>query len=271
MSMIKMKVLAENGHTLLTGEGGESCMLVYTAAYQPGDRICIETDTIGIYCMLQLEDALPAALVYLTQKEYNFYIPFGEKKTAYSPKAFSGSRHLITARLAKADEIYTRRNLAFNPYDQNGVEGAYPHATANIETRGEAVFAARNTIDGVFANTSHGEYPYQSWGINRRPDAELSIHFGVPVLADALRLTLRADFPHDNYWVKGTVAFSNGDTMTIALHKTAQPQEFTFAPKVITHITLKDLIPSAEPSPFPALTQVELFGTTAGKEQGDET
>lgn len=55
-----------------------------------------------------------------------------------------------------------------NPYDSHETKGIYPHAQANVETRGEAVFAARNAIDGVFANWSHGEWPYQSWGINMR-------------------------------------------------------------------------------------------------------
>lgn len=44
------------------------------------------------------------------------------------------------------------RNLAKNVMDQHGETNCYPHASANVETRGEAVFAARNAIDGV-----HGE------------------------------------------------------------------------------------------------------------------
>lgn len=30
------------------------------------------------------------------------------------------------------------------------------------------MFAARNAIDGVTANRSHGSWPYESWGINKR-------------------------------------------------------------------------------------------------------
>ena len=44
---------------------------------------------------------------------------------------------------------------------------------ANVETRGEAVFAARNAIDGIYENDAHGIWPYQSWGINRDPNAAL--------------------------------------------------------------------------------------------------
>ncbi len=49
---------------------------------------------------------------------------------------------------------------------------------ANVETRGEAVFAARNAIDGVTVNDAHGEWPYESWGINRREDANMRLEFG---------------------------------------------------------------------------------------------
>ena len=44
-----------------------------------------------------------------------------------------------------------------------------------LETGGEAVFAARNAIDGIYENSSHGEWPYQSWGINRDPNACLTL------------------------------------------------------------------------------------------------
>src|SRR5699024_11398160 len=95
---------------------------------------------------------------------------------------------------------------------------------ANVETRGEAVFAARNAIDGIFENSSHGEYPYQSWGINRDPNAALTLDFGREVLLDELRITERADFPHDNYWTRATVTFSDGSQLEIPLVKSRKPR-----------------------------------------------
>ena len=180
---------------------------------------------------------------------------------SYSPKSFAGSRHVIRARLALPEEIAARRNLAFNCYDEHGDTGFYPHASANVETRGEAVFAARNAIDGIFENSAHGEYPYQSWGINRDPNAALTLDFGREVLLDELRITERADFPHDNYWVKATVEFSDGSTLDIPLVKSAKPQRVTFEPKRVRSLVLKDLIQAEGTSPFPALTQIEAFGT----------
>ena len=138
METIKLKVLDGPGHTLMTCDAAQEVSLVYTSAYQPGDRIALEIDHPGQFCVVQFEDSMPAALVYVAQREINFHIPFGEQAITYSPKSFTGSRHLIRARLARPDEIAARRNLAFNCYDQHGDPGFYPHASANVETRGEA-------------------------------------------------------------------------------------------------------------------------------------
>ena len=80
----------------------------------------------------------------------DFPIPPADNRVNYNPRSFTGSCHLLRARLATPEEIAERRNLAFNPYDCNGNHGFYPHASANVETRGEAVFAARNAVDGIY-------------------------------------------------------------------------------------------------------------------------
>lgn len=260
---LKLKVLDEAGHTLLTCPAGEDVSLVYTNAYRPGDRVALEINTPGRWCVIQFEDTMQPALVYVVKREINFHIPFGEQAITYSPKSFAGSRHVIRARLAAPEEIAARRNLAFNPYDEHGDTGFYPHASANVETRGEAVFAARNAIDGVFENNSHGEYPYQSWGINRDPNAALTLDFGREVRLDELRLTLRADFPHDNYWTRATVEFSDGSRIQLPLVRTARPQRFPLEEKRVCSLVLKELIQAEGPSPFPALTQLEAYGREA--------
>src|SRR5699024_5065680 len=117
----------------------EAVSLVYTSAYQPGDRIALEILTPGRYCVIQFEDTMPAALVYVERREVNFHIPFGAQDITCRPKSFVGDRHVIRARVATGEEVAARRNLAFNPYDEHGDTGFYPHASANVETRGEAV------------------------------------------------------------------------------------------------------------------------------------
>ena len=149
MQSIKLKILDREGHTYLTCAEGDTVSLVYTAAYREGDRVALECCEPGCWCVVQFEDTLPPALVYVARREINYTIPFGENRIVFSPKSFTGERHLIRARLASAEEIAARRNLAFNPFDQHGDNGFFPHASANVETRGEAVFAAYNAIDGV--------------------------------------------------------------------------------------------------------------------------
>ena len=237
--------------------------LVYATEYADGDTITL-TAPQGSHLFIQLDDALEQAQVYLAGEHYRYVIPFGEKRLSYNPKAFSGNLHLLRARFATSAEVAQYRNLAVNTHDTATNDACFPHASANIETRGEAVFAARNAIDGNCANKSHGAWPYESWGINKDPTAELYLDFGRAVTVDKLVLVTRADFPHDSYWTQATVAFSDGSTLTLPLQKSIAPQEFTFAQKTITALTLRELRKSeSDPSPFPALTQLEVYGREA--------
>ena len=170
---------------------------------------------------------------------------------------------LMLSSTALPEEIAARRNLAFNCYDEHGDTGFFPHAHANVETRGEAVFAARNAIDGIYENDAHGIWPYQSWGINRDPNAALTLDFGRPVTIDELRLTLRADFPHDAWWTQATVEFDDGSREVLELKKSAAPQCFAIAPRTVKSLKLFELIKAEDPSPFPALTQIEAWGVEA--------
>lgn len=189
-----------------------------------------------------------------------YEIPFGEKRLNLSPKVFCGTRHLLSVKRALDEEAMNYRNLALNVWDRHGEVNCYPHASANVETRGEAVFAAMNAIDGVTASDSHGEWPYGSWGINRREDACFRLDFGREIETDRLVLYTRADFPHDNWWKQGTVHFSDGTVMRLAFEKTGGAQQFLFEKKKISWLELDSLIKSEEPSPFPALVQIEVYG-----------
>lgn len=263
MSLLKLKIISETNNELACSHAGEATSLTYAAAYQKGDRIAIEIDKPGRYCMVQLEDSMPWNFVYVAGVTMVFYVPAADNRPNYSPKSFTGTCHLLRARAATPGEIAARRNLALNVYDEHENNTFYPHATANVETRGEAVFAARNAIDGMFENTSHGNYPYQSWGINRNPDAALTLDFGRKVAIDEIRLTLRADYPHDNYWTKATVAFDDGTSEDFALTNAATPQCFSINPRTVQSFTLQKLIMAEGKSPFPALTQIEAWGTEA--------
>ena len=110
METIKLKILDEAGHTLMTCDADTAVSLVYTNCYKPGDRVALEIDHPGQYCVIQFEDTMPEALVYVVKREINFHIPFGEQAITYSPKSFAGSRHVIRARLALPEEIAARQS-----------------------------------------------------------------------------------------------------------------------------------------------------------------
>lgn len=259
MAVLALKVLDKNGKTICVSRGEDFVSLVCTAEYQEGDRIVLETSEKNIHVFLQMDDAMGASFCYITD-HISYTIPFGEKRISYSPKSFYGNRHYLYARMAREDEIAAYRNLALNVYDQHGDTHCYPHATANVETRGESVFAARNAIDGVCENRSHGEWPYESWGINMQDDAEMTLDFGRMVETDKIVLYTRSDFPHDNWWTQVTLTFSDGTETKWDLEKSSLPHVLTFEKKEITWVKLSNLIKAPGPSPFPALSQIEVYG-----------
>lgn len=248
--------------TLAVERGEDLVNLVFSQEYREGDIIILETAGDGQYVWLQFDDALGRSLVYLTGN-VTYRIPFGEKRINLSPKAFSGNKHLLSARAAQDFEIRAYRNLAFNVCDQHEIQNLYPHAVANVETRGESVFAAQNAIDGVTVNNCHGEWSYESWGINMQDDAKLRIDFGRKVVVDRIVLYTRADFPHDNWWEQVSFTFSDGSELDMKMKKSRLPHEITFEGKTITWLEMHDMKKSPDPSPFPALTQIEVYGTEA--------
>lgn len=264
MQNLCMKILDKNMETLAVSRGADEVNLVYAGEYREGDMMILEVTEGNHYVWLQWDDALGKSLVFLTGN-VTYKIPFGDRRINLSPKAFYGKKHLLCARMAKKFEIESYRNLAVNVCDQHHIEHLFPHATANVETRGEAVFAGQNAIDGVTISNCHGEWPYESWGINRQEDARLRIDFGREVLVDRVILYLRTDFPHDNWWKQVSFEFSDKSRMDCSLQKLEGAQEIIFEEKKIIWLEMCDMKKSEEPSPFPALTQIEVYGKETGK------
>ena len=259
MVTILLKIQDKDGNILLEKKGEDAVSFVYGAEYNEGDVIILETIPANKHIVWQVDDALGASMCYVTGL-VTYQIPFGEKKEVYSPKTFSGSKHYLFARVAEEDEIAEYRNLTVNVNDLHDAVNCYPHASANVETRGESVFAARNAIDGVLENHGHGSWPYASWGINRDPNAEMRIDFGRKVTVDCLKIYLRADFPHDSWWTKATVTFSDGSVEVLDLVKYDRAQTFHIAAREVEWLTFGTLIKADDESPFPALTQLEAYG-----------
>lgn len=229
--------------------------------YAEGEVVELILDEANQFVWVQVDEAIEPSLIYLTEKTWEFPIILDERlRLAYSPKIFTGDRHYIRAWLPTEKEIHSYRNLTRNAHDQKDVTNAYPHAFANVETRNDSTFFARNAIDGVLANEDHGAYPYQSWGINQNKDAEITIDFGREVEIDKLALVLRGDYPHDSFWTQITVVFSDGEEKILETTNQLDRQYFNLPLTKTKNITLKKLIKNEDESPFPALTQFEAYG-----------
>lgn len=253
-------IYSETGECKASSTGKGSVVLKPQTAYTEGDNIVISTSRWPIALSIKFDDKIGAADIWLTADKLSFPIPFGRQCEAYPPEAFNGESSELTACVCDAAEWDSYRNLSENPLDRRGETSYYPHCTASVETRDESVFAARNTIDGVVHPESHGEWPYQSWGDNEHPQAEIRIDFGRTVTVDKAVINLRADFPHDNFWKQATLLFSDGSEQILKLDKTGEDQEFSFAPRDIQWVKLTKLIKGETESLFPALTQWAIYG-----------
>lgn len=263
MAELGLKIVDGSRNIKMEDRGRDFASILYRGEYEPGDCILLESDEKNIHLYLQIDEVLGESLIYLCENA-SFYVPFGDKKHPISPKAFDGDIHHIVVRKAEENAAHNYRNLALNRFDQHGVTGIYPHASANVETRGQSVFFAGNAIDGVLENRGHGRWPFASWGINRQDDAVLTIEFGRAVEVDKIGVLLRADFPHDNWWTQATVCFSDGSSEVLHFEKSRYLQEFPISKRVTTWVQFKDHVKCADdPSPFPALSQLEVYGRDA--------
>ena len=255
--MIVIQVRDADGNLLAAGSHEKEAMLCVNRSYQPGDRLVIRG---AERFFVQMDQSLPACEIYAPDGSMEWTVPSGEHRLAYAPGSFEAPRHVIAAREMEEEEISAVRNIALNPADLRGDTNFFPHCTANVETRNEACFCARNVIDGFRLNNSHGEWPYQSWGIGAREDAWCGLDFGRDVEVNRMALTLRADFPHDAYWTEGHVVLSDGADIPFALRKTGDRQAVSLGLHKVRWMRLERLLKSDDPSAFPALTEWEVFG-----------
>lgn len=264
--MIKLQILNANNAVLAEATGDTEVYLYYKKEYNKGDSVRVvrekDSEIPGVFLHCSLDEVIGESVVYLTEKEMVYKIPFGNERLNISPKAFSGAGHLLSVRIEKDYETNSYRCLSENRWDQSMDTGAYPHAFSNIETRGEVVFAARNVIDGFHISTSHGEWPYTSWG----PDLEvkdyfLQVNLGRETLVDRVMLHLRTDFPHDSWWKEGRLSFSDGSEENICIAKSFEGQEFCFKQRKTSWVRFDRLIrDERSDSPFPALMQLQIWG-----------
>lgn len=254
---MKIEIIRE-GSVYRSAEQENEAYLVFEEEYKEGDVIKVTAGGKG-FVTIQLDAVLGRSTVYTDGSAYCLTVPFGQKHDCYHPAAFKGDIHFLWIRNAYSWE-YGYRNLALNPYDSHENTAFFPHSKANIETRGESVFASRNAMDGIIAANNHGRWPWSSWGINRDPKAEMYIDFCRDVLVDRIVFYNRADFPHDAWWDSAEITFSDGSTEVFNFVKKDGAQSFDIKQRKISALTLHSLIKADDPSPFPALIQLEVYG-----------
>jgi hypothetical protein len=259
---IKMKIQIKNvnDEVLLSVQGEREINLVYNGYYAEGDKIIFDLDDIK-HAFVNIGEHIVESLIYVPDSIFEYSIPVGEKLVAYHPEAFKGDYHKITVREASKEEISEYRNLALNGLDKHADINYYPHAYANVVTRNEACFEPRNAIDGCKDNSSHGNYPYHSWGGGLRDDLEFTLYFGKEVEIDKIVLYLRADYvdDHDTNWKTGMFEFSDGSRLPISMIKTADPQVYNFDARRASWVRLTEIRRPVS-SAFAALTEIEVYG-----------
>lgn len=230
-------------------------------SYNEGDFIRLEVDEPNTYIMVKFDDTFEESLIYIKEPlVWDYKIPYSEEeKRAMKDSAFTGRGLAISARLASDEEIKRYQNVLRNRHATVTFAGVYPYAHANVETRNDPTFFARNAIDGIFHNDDHGLYPFQSWGINQQDDAAITIELGREVEVNRVGITIRSDFPHDTWWNQVTLEFSDGSHEIINLKKDHHRQFFDIKERKIEWVKMCEM-KKGEPGPFPALTQLELFG-----------
>ena len=256
--MITITAIAADGSVIARASHETEALLCFDGAYSGGEVIEIASE--ARHLIVQPDASVPPGEVYLPEGRMRWVVPVGEHRLAYRPGAFTEMRHIASARAMSDAEVAAERCLSRNPADLRGDTDFYPHCTANVETRNESCFAARNVIDGLRYNTFHGEWPFESWGIGAREDAWCLMDLGREVEVERMALTLRADFPHDAYWVRGEAAMSDGSVVAFPLKKTGERQYVELGGRHVRWLRLQNLVKSDDPSAFPALRQWEVFG-----------
>jgi len=259
--ILRAGIMNSIGNLLQSAAAENHVTLQPEQPYNSGDSIVVWSSTWPVMLQIRFDDHLASAVIWLTADRMDYPVPVGTEHAAYPPSSFTGKPGRIDILAIPQTIAEESRNLSENSLDRRGYTMYFPHCTASVETRGEAVFAARNTIDGICENRSHGAWPYQSWGDDENPLAEIMIEFGRSVLVKRIEIQLRADFPHDNYWQRGTLLFSDGTKEEVRFIKTEEKQVFAFSERKISWVKLTDLHKDeTESSPFPALTQWTVWG-----------
>lgn len=244
---------------------GDTIVTLYTStAYKNGDTVKITLPEGEHYLALTLSSRVGESILYTESSEITLTLQSLEKCFPNTLNPSSGvvyKQNAITVRLVGADELAEKHDLARNSYDTSATTGVYPHASSSAVKDGADISAARNIIDGFYANKGTGGYPNQAW----QPQSvdggtKLCIDFGREVTVDELAITLRrAD--SDGWFNRCTLTFSDGSSMKLDLSDSDGAQSINIGGKTTESLTFTDF----EATGIAAITEIEVLGSEIKK------
>jgi len=171
---------------------------------------------------------------------------FGWSQGAVLPK-IQGSVEQIEASIESAKMLNATGGEFFGIYYTDILPYAKKWREQNsgriTEYREARLYQDENNIGDYYLNEQGSGYlPYADYDINK------------------IYLYTRADFPHNNWWVQATITFSDGSKEVVNMEKSVKPHVFSIEKNQITWLKIGNLIQSDDPSPFPAMTQIEVYG-----------
>ena len=98
INILELKIVNKNGDELLY-QKGESIKAEYFSTYNEGDKIVLKTKMCD-FVEVKFDETMPESIVFVPGSGFEFEIPFGGLMAGYSPEAFSGEKHIISAKEA---------------------------------------------------------------------------------------------------------------------------------------------------------------------------
>lgn len=224
-----------------------------------GSEIKVTLPESSKYFGLTLNSRIGEAIIYCPTGVFEMKIPTTYTKVA--PSAFTSMiSSVIVARLVFEDELNTRHNLAYNPYDYSTVENAFPHAETSNAGNNDIANAARNVIDGFLSNKSKGSYPNQAWEPDSlTEDDYLTINYGREVTLDEIIILMR-NASGDTFFTSCTVEFSDGSEITLSMKQSEHEQHFDIGSVTTTYVKFKNFQVS-QTNKTVAITEIQTMGT----------
>ncbi|MBE6638594.1 MAG: hypothetical protein E7616_03940 [Ruminococcaceae bacterium] len=247
-----------------TNSGDGFVLLNVAEKYSNGSTVTVKLPEGKKYIAVTLNGRMGESIIYVPNGTWTYTFA---NITAVYPQTMRSSSYgytnnMIVVRIPDADELSKERNLALNGYDMAAAKDAYPHATSSATGTTDAVAAARNVIDSFRSNQSDkANWPNQCWNPGTdTTNSWIKIDFGRNVKVNTLEILLRAA-ASDSHYTDAIVELSDGSTIEVALHRTADAIEVDLGGVTTSSLTIKGFVKAG--SAVAPITEIAVYGTEA--------